>query len=202
MYRIANRVVNRNIELKYVDYTSPLYEIYNDPTVIRLVQIENGTGNDGDRVGERVRSRFLRLRIDLQGRPTAAETTQMVRYIVFRTHNDNRVIPPPETILTTVGGEGCLICPKVFDNSKKWSILAEGLVRLCAATADEAAGFPSRRIVAVNKKLYHTMQFTDGEDDEDPIDGGIYLLLCSGSATVEGTGPTAMIQSRFYFKDG
>lgn len=193
MTRVAQRVVNRNIESKFKD-TAIGQPIDNTGYFVKLTDLGRGTSDQNERVGDKVRMAGLKMRFQLVS--AAADVTNIIRVIIFQWH-------PSDAIALNLGSilEGTTNYTAMYnhDQGANFSIFYDRTFTV------NAQGIPNRmmmktfnmysrlgRMKWVRKTIKYNAGLSTGQDN-------LYVCFVSDSGSVPH--PSVFGTFRFTYKD-
>lgn len=102
MRRVAQRVVNSNLEKKYHDVngSANLGDLNSGYYIRDLTEITQGTSDASQRIGDKIKCLSQKFRVQLALAP-AGDLVNYVRIILFQWHPQNITTPVPSDILQT-----------------------------------------------------------------------------------------------------
>lgn len=121
MQRVAQRVVNRNVEHKYYDTN---FSLTPQPTAIQLLTDINQSDTDTGRDGDKLRMMTLKWRAQVFN----ADATNVVRMILFQWHpSTDLILPSPAQILQDPNNYNSMYN---HDRGSNYSIFYDRIIKL------------------------------------------------------------------------
>lgn len=199
---IARRVLDQNTELKFNQQFLGVASAAIDWDGFRIepsASIVQGMGNQNNRIGDSIKTTSVGVRILMSSNPISSTSFVHWRVVAVRWHNENGTPPSLGNLIPSIPTDIRHINGFVFDNYKNYTILDDtSFFTGPYATANSSPGWQTVALYDKVIPLGHKITF---DDDNNIIDGGIYVFVLNNIDPSVTNKPVMQYVSRLYYKD-